>query len=89
VTSQKLIDVRMKGPGLRKLESGRLVRISPYKIPRVIGKDGGQNGLVWISGEPAQEVIVERAIRKIDEEAHLGGLTERMATWLKEQGGAK
>ena len=36
VTSQKLIDVSMKGPGLRKLRGGRFVEISPFKVPRVI-----------------------------------------------------
>ncbi len=54
----------MKGRGLRKLEGGMLVKISPAKIPRVIGLRGsminmikdllrihafvGQNGIIWI-----------------------------------------
>jgi len=64
VTSQKLVDVTMKGPGLRKLKGGRIIQVNPYKVPRIIGKAGsmvtmikdatgcrilvGQNGLVWI-----------------------------------------
>lgn len=56
----------MKEKGLMKLEGGRLVRMEPTKIPRLIGRKGsmismikkmtkcqiviGQNGLVWISG---------------------------------------
>ncbi len=99
VTSQKLVDVSMKGPGLRKLRGGRIVKVSPRKVPRIIGKDGsmvsmikeatkcniivGQNGLVWIDGEPEQEVTTVQAIRKIEKEAHLPGLTERIAEFLK------
>ncbi|MBW3003416.1 exosome complex protein Rrp4 [Candidatus Woesearchaeota archaeon] len=67
VTSQKLIDLTMKGPGLRKLAGGRVIEVSPHKVPRIIGKKGsmvsmikdatgcrivvGQNGLVWIQGD--------------------------------------
>ncbi len=54
----------MKGRGLRRLESGMILNISPAKIPRVIGRRGsminmiqdilriqtmvGQNGRIWI-----------------------------------------
>ena len=105
VTSQKLIDVSMKGPGLRKLRGGRIIEVSSQKVPRIIGKDGsmigmikqatgceiivGQNGLLWLDGEPEKEVIAVNAVRKIEEEAHLGGLTERMATWLEKATGTK
>ncbi len=67
VTTQKLIDLSMKGPGLRKLESGRIIRVNPMKVPRIIGKKGsmvkmirdatgcrilvGQNGVIWLRGE--------------------------------------
>ena len=103
VTSQKLIDVSMRGPGLRKLKGGRILQISPQKVPRVIGKDGsmvsmikeatgcdivvGQNGVIWLSGEPEGEVIAVNAIKKIEEDAHLSGLTDKIAALLK--GGAK
>ncbi|HLC32522.1 MAG TPA: exosome complex RNA-binding protein Rrp4 [Candidatus Nanoarchaeia archaeon] len=103
VTSQKLIDVSMKAPGLRKLRGGRIIEVSPQKVPRIIGKDGsmvgmikqatkcdiavGQNGLVWLSGEPQSEVIAAQAIQIIEQEAHLGGLTNRIANWLKEKTG--
>src|SRR3989344_1458123 len=66
VTSQKLIDVSMKGQGLRKLVGGRIIKVNPHKVPRIIGKQGsmvsmikqytdcrvvvGQNGVVWIQG---------------------------------------
>lgn len=98
VTSQKLVDVSMKGPGLRKLRGGRIVKVNPHKVPRVIGKEGsmvvlikqatdcnilvGQNGWIWIDGEPEAEVVAEKAIKKIEAEAHLSGLTDRIKEFL-------
>ncbi|MEM2916396.1 MAG: exosome complex RNA-binding protein Rrp4 [Candidatus Woesearchaeota archaeon] len=101
VTSQKLIDVTMKGPGLKKLKDGRLVEVNPHKVPRVIGKDGsmvlmiknatgcnisvGQNGWIWIEGPtPEQEIQAVQAIKKVEEEAHLPGLTERIKSYLEQ-----
>ena len=91
VTSQKLIDLSMKGPGLRKIHGGRIITVNPQKVPRVIGKEGsmvsmikdatgcniivGQNGLVWIEGEPEQEVFATSAIKMIEELSHVNGLT--------------
>ena len=105
VTSQKLIDMTMKGPGLHKLSGGRIIDVSPYKVPRVIGKQGsmvsmikqatncrvtvGQNGRVWIQGEPDGELLVERTIRKIEAESHLAGLTERIQKFLEKETGKK
>ena len=40
VTSQNLIDVTMKEPGLHKISGGRIVKINSQKVPRVIGKKG-------------------------------------------------
>jgi len=101
VTSQKLVDVTMKGPGLRKLRGGRIIKVNPHKVPRVIGKEGsmvvmikqatdcnilvGQNGWIWLDGEPKQEVIAEKAIKKIESEAHLSGLTDRIKDFLEKQ----
>lgn len=100
VTSQKLIDVTMKGAGLRKLKDGRLVEVNPHKVPRVIGKDGsmvlmiknatgcdisvGQNGWIWVMGPtPEQECQAVSAIKRVEDEAHLPGLTERMKAYLE------
>ncbi|MHA1480873.1 MAG: exosome complex RNA-binding protein Rrp4 [Candidatus Thorarchaeota archaeon] len=57
----------IKGRGLRKLEGGMILEVSPAKIPRIIGKRGsminmindllridsmvGQNGRIWIRSE--------------------------------------
>jgi exosome complex component RRP4 len=101
VTSQKLVDVTMKGPGLRKLKDGRLVEVNPHKVPRVIGKDGsmvlmiknatgcdisvGQNGWIWVAGpSPEAEIKAVSAIKKVEAEAHLPGLTDRMKAYLEE-----
>jgi len=99
VTSQKLIDVTMKGPGLRKLNGGRIISVDPHKVPRIIGKQGsmvsmiktatgcnivvGQNGIIWISGEPASELKSLQTIRKIEQESHLSGLTDKIKSYLE------
>jgi exosome complex component RRP4 len=101
VTSQKLVDVTMKGPGLRKLKGGRIIEVDSNKVPRIIGKQGsmvtmikqgtdcnivvGQNGLVWIFGKPANELLAIRAIRKIEQESHLSGLTENIKSFLEKE----
>ena len=105
VTSQNLIDVTMKGPGLHKLKDGRALRINGHKVPRVIGKQGsmvsmikqatgcritvGQNGIVWIQGEPKNEVLAVEAITYIEANAHRSGLTDEMAKWLEKKTGNK
>ena len=74
VTSQKLVDISMKGPGLRKLRGGRILHVTPPKVPRIIGKQGsmvsmikqytrckimvGQNGVVWIQGDNPDEELL-------------------------------
>lgn len=94
IVGQNLVDISMKGPGLRKLHGGRIIDVNCYKVPRIIGKNGsmiqlikqhtncrvvvGQNGKVWIQGSPEDELIATRAIRKIEKESHTSGLTDRM-----------
>ncbi|MCK4588980.1 MAG: RNA-binding protein [Nanoarchaeota archaeon] len=106
VTSQRLVDLTMKEPGLNKLRGGRIIKINPQKVPRIIGKEGsmvslikkktncnivvGQNGLVWISSENFDnELIAEKAVRKIEQEAHLGGLTDVIEKFLDKLMGGK
>ena len=102
VTSQKLIDVTMKGPGLRKLKGGRIIEVDPNKVPRIIGKQGsmvvmikdttkcnivvGQNGLIWIEGEPMNELLAIQTIRKIEKESHMSGLTDKIKEYLEKNG---
>lgn len=105
VTSQVLVDLTMKGPGLKKLPPGRIIEANTNKVPRIIGKQGsmvgmikqstdcrilvGQNGLVWIQGEPANELIAVDAIRMIERESHISGLTDRVKEFLEKQTGKK
>jgi exosome complex component RRP4 len=106
VSSQKLIDLTMKAPGLRKLRGGRIIEVNTYKVPRIIGKNGsmvsmikqatgtsivvGQNGLVWINGEdPKMELLAVETIRKIEKEAHMSGLTDRIKEFLEKETGKK
>jgi exosome complex component RRP4 len=103
VTSQNLVDVSVKGQGLYKLRGGRMVKVNTNKVPRIIGKKGsmvsmvkqatdckitvGQNGLVWINGEPAMENLAVETIKKIEEESHISGLTDRIKLFLEEKTG--
>ncbi len=72
----KGIDLSIKGPGLRKLDGGLVVKINPNKVPRVIGRQGsmvnlikqetncnivvGQNGLIWVNGRNAESELLAR-----------------------------
>ena len=84
---------------LRKLNGGAVITISPTKVPRVIGKGGsmisllkeytdcqifvGQNGRIWISGILENMTLVERAIEKIESDAHVMGLTDEVRKLLE------
>jgi exosome complex component RRP4 len=105
VTSQKLVDVKMREPGLKKLKGGRIFKVNTNKVPRIIGKKGsmvsmiknatgcrivvGQNGVVWLQGESKNDFIVIEAIRKVEKESHLSGLTNRIKEFLEEKTGTK
>lgn len=44
----------------------------------------GQNGIVWISGEtPEKEIKAVAAIRMIEEQAHISGLTDKIKEFLE------
>lgn len=101
VTSQKLVDVTMREPGLRKLKGGRIVKVNPSKVPRIIGKGGsmvtmvkdhtkcritiGQNGLIWLQGEPKNEIEAVKLIKRIEKEAHTIGLTDKIQKELSKK----
>ncbi len=89
-------------PGLGKITRGQIVKITPTKIPRVIGKKGsmislikqetgchiilGHNGIVLITGKSLEdEELAMMAIRKIDEESHTTGLTDRVSQLIKKK----
>ncbi|MBR9691119.1 RNA-binding protein [Candidatus Woesearchaeota archaeon] len=99
VTSQKLVDLTVKGHGLRKIFGGRLIEVNTHKVPRIIGKQGsmvtmikqttgcniivGQNGWIWLSGTPEGENLAVEAIKKIERESHLSGLTDKIKSYLE------
>ena len=99
VDEVKRIQVTMKDQGSRKLSGGQLIEVSPTKVPRVIGKGGsmislikqktmcrlfvGQNGRIWIDGEPENIRIAVNAIRFIERESHRLGLTESVERYLE------
>jgi len=92
------IGVTMNGEGLGKLEGGTIVRISPARIPRVVGRNGsmiqtirdhtgadavvGQNGRVWVGGSPEAIRRVSEVLRIIEANAQHSGLTERVESYL-------
>jgi len=77
-TKYDSIDITTKGPGLRKLNGGKIIEVTPSKVPRMIGKQGsmismikdtsgcnllvGQNGRVWIKGNETEK---ENMVTKI------------------------
>ncbi len=79
-----------------KLNGGKLMSVSPSRIPRIIGKGNsmvtqitagtgtkiiiGLNGVIWLSGGKID--LATDAILKIEEEAHTAGLTDRIKEML-------
>ena len=90
--------ISIRGPGLGKVPKGEIVKISPTKVPRLIGRKGymvnmisaqtgcelkvGQNGLVVVSGPPEGILKAANAIKMIEEEAHLADLTTKVQNFL-------
>lgn len=101
VDEMKKAQVTMKDRQCRKLTGGLIWDVSPTKVPRIVGRNGsmiqlikdatsvrifvGQNGKVWIDGEPADVSLALEALNKIEVEAHTTGLTDRMKAWLEER----
>ena len=100
VTKAKNIQLSMADYRAKKLAGGRLLKITPSKVPRLIGKGGsmieliksktgcqivvGQNGLVWLRG--TNESLASRAVEMVEEMAHTRGLTDRITKMLEESG---
>ncbi|MFI5413721.1 MAG: exosome complex RNA-binding protein Rrp4 [Candidatus Lutacidiplasmatales archaeon] len=92
------IGVTMNGEGLGKLEGGTIVRISPARVPRVVGRNGsmidtirrhtgaevvvGQNGRIWVGGTPDAIHRVSEVLRIVEENGQRSGLTERVESYL-------
>ncbi len=96
VTKSKQVHLTMNDYRAKKLMGGRIVKITPFKVPRLIGKEGsmieliknktkcqiivGQNGVVWLKGE--KEGLAAKAILLIEEESHITGLTDKVSKLL-------
>lgn len=97
VSSVNQVGLTTKEQGLKKLEGGQLVYITPAKVPRLIGRQGtminmikdktkcyirvGQNGRAWVQGD--NEDLAIRAIKQVEAEAHTTGLTDKIKSMLE------
>jgi exosome complex component RRP4 len=84
----------IRGHGYGKIESGEIIKISPTKVPRLIGKRGtminmisektgcdirvGQNGVVVVNGSPEGIMKAAKAIRMVEDEAHAADLMTKV-----------
>ena len=88
----------IRGHGYGKVDSGEIVKISPTKVPRLIGRRGaminlisektacdvrvGQNGVVVINGAPENMLKAVKAVKMVEEDAHVADLVSRVETFL-------
>ena len=46
----------------------------------------GQNGIVWLAGEePEKEMLAVKVIKKIEDESHISGLTDRIKEYFESE----
>lgn len=99
VTKSRITQLTMREYGLKKLHGGRIIKVATQKVPRIIGKKGsmvsmikdatkcslnvGQNGYIWIDGPAENQILAEKAIRLIEEKAHISGLTDTVKELLE------
>jgi len=99
VNRQKQVQLSMRSQKCRKLWGGRLIKVTPAKVPRIIGKQGsmvemikkltgtqivvGQNGIVWVRGD--NEDLAAEAVLTIEKLSHKSGLTDYIKGMLEEK----
>jgi len=97
------VELTLNDQRLRQIKEGRVIEVTPAKVPRLIGKSGSmiamlknetccnifiaQNGRVWLTGKEKNVDLAVRTIQKIEKESHISGLTERIVKFLKEEKG--
>jgi len=97
VNSSMSVHISMYDRMCRKFSGGRIIKVNPAKVPRVIGKNGsmidmiktktdcrvvvGQNGIIWLEGE--KESFVVEIIRFIEDNSHMDGLTNKVEKILE------
>ena len=88
----------IRGPGLGKIPGGKIIRLSPMKVPRLIGRKGyminmiaeltnceikvGQNGMIVVDGTPDGVAKAAECINLIEQEAHMADLTAKVQKLL-------
>jgi exosome complex component RRP4 len=88
----------IRGPNLGKIPQGEIVKITPMKVPRLIGRKGyminmiaeltsceikvGQNGVVVIDGPVEGVRKAVEVIQLIEQEAHTADLTAKVQQLL-------
>ncbi|WP_321418797.1 exosome complex RNA-binding protein Rrp4 [uncultured Methanomethylovorans sp.] len=101
VDASMKIELTLREKGLRKIKGGRLIKVPPTKVPRVIGHNGsmvsmlkketeceifvGQNGRIWINGKDENMDKISEAIDMIIRESHTSGLTDKISQFLQVQ----
>lgn len=101
ITGSKKISLTCKERGLGKLSGGILTKIDPSKYARLIGKndsmvdmiekltktrvEAGHNGFVWIKGEPSGIKKAKDAVKLVNDESHVHGLTKKVEKLLKKR----
>ncbi len=98
VSRSMKVELTLREQGTKILKNGRLIEITPSRIPRVIGHGGsmvnilkkgsdcdifvGKNGLIWINGKEKDMDRLTTAIFMIDKQSHTSGLTNRISAFL-------
>ena len=88
----------IRGHGYGKIDSGEIIKISPTKVPRHIGRRGaminlisektgcdvrvGQNGVVVVVGAADGIVKTAKVIKMVEEEAHAADLMAKVEEFL-------
>ena len=97
------VELTLNDQRLRLITDGRVIEVTPSKVPRLIGRSGsmiamlknetncnifiGQNGRVWMTGKDKNLDLAARTIQKIENESHISGLTDRIIKFLKDEKG--
>jgi exosome complex component RRP4 len=90
--------ISIRGHGYGKIPKGEIIKISPTKVPRLIGRRGaminmisektscdvkvGQNGVVVVVGPPEGIVKTAEAIKMIENETHVADLSRKVEEYL-------
>ncbi|TGC10540.1 exosome complex RNA-binding protein Rrp4 [Methanolobus halotolerans] len=93
------VELSMRERGLKPLNVGRIIKVVPAKVPRIIGHGGsmvsmlkketdceifvGQNGRIWINGKDSDMDRLTEAIDMIMQQSHTTGLTDRVCRFLR------